>query len=185
MNFAFDPNTVTVTSQDSSRTDEADRRTLVIREATSWLHTPFRDTQQAKGTGCDCGNFVMGVFGACGWPHQRFFPGFVRDRLLDQIAKPAERLRVARAAAVRVHGLPRCVAHPTGSGMNVRPRTRQERRFDLIAFVLVPLLGPPRSAGGTAPARVPRRLYPPKPLPAAVPRGWFDNWFGGTGTTPV
>jgi cell wall-associated NlpC family hydrolase len=55
--------------------EEATRRADVIREAVSWIGTPFRFSQQEKGLGCDCGNFVMGVFGNCGWPKQRFtFP---------------------------------------------------------------------------------------------------------------
>lgn len=72
MRFTYNPATVTVTSHDPLDEDAAGRRTLVIREALSWIGTPFRDTQQVKGAGCDCGNFVMGVFASCGWPSQRF-----------------------------------------------------------------------------------------------------------------
>jgi len=70
--MTFDP--ISNTVSDEENPIEAERRTQVIREAITWIGTPFRFTQQEKGRhgGTDCGNFVMAVFAACGWPPQRF-----------------------------------------------------------------------------------------------------------------
>lgn len=38
------------------------QRELVIREAISWLNTPFADCQRVRGAGVDCGQFIAAVF---------------------------------------------------------------------------------------------------------------------------
>lgn len=37
-------------------------RDLVLREAESWLGTPFEHMQRCKGAGVDCGQFLLGVY---------------------------------------------------------------------------------------------------------------------------
>lgn len=70
--FLYDPATHIVTATDARLAGEASKRTVVIREAFAWLGTPFRDTQQTKGCGCDCGGFINGIFSGCGWEHDRY-----------------------------------------------------------------------------------------------------------------
>lgn len=43
-----------------------DARQAVIAEALSWLGTPWHHQARLKGVGCDCIQFVIGVFHACG-----------------------------------------------------------------------------------------------------------------------
>lgn len=38
----------------------------IIREARTWIGTPFRHGQSVKGSGCDCVGFVIGVGKASG-----------------------------------------------------------------------------------------------------------------------
>jgi cell wall-associated NlpC family hydrolase len=47
---------------------ESEQRAAVLREALSWVGTPFRDCGQIKGPGggCDCGTFLIGVFSRTG-----------------------------------------------------------------------------------------------------------------------
>jgi cell wall-associated NlpC family hydrolase len=37
-------------------------RDEIIKEALSWVGTPFHWSQSVKGQGCDCGGFLIGVF---------------------------------------------------------------------------------------------------------------------------
>ena len=41
-------------------------RAMLIREAWSWMHTPWLHENRVKGRGVDCGNFVAGVFANAG-----------------------------------------------------------------------------------------------------------------------
>jgi len=41
-------------------------REAVVAEARTWLSTPFVDQQRLKGCGCDCGQFLAGVYEAVG-----------------------------------------------------------------------------------------------------------------------
>ncbi len=53
---------------------EQAKREAVIAEARSWFRTPFHDGARIKGVGVDCGQFVAGVFEACGWEPMNFPP---------------------------------------------------------------------------------------------------------------
>jgi cell wall-associated NlpC family hydrolase len=42
-------------------------RLAIVREAHTWLGTPYLLGQMLKGAGCDCGTFLLGVLQACGF----------------------------------------------------------------------------------------------------------------------
>lgn len=63
-------------------TAEADERAMVVREARSWIKTPYVHAGQIKGLGggCDCGTLLIGVYSNVGFidyftpePYQRDF----------------------------------------------------------------------------------------------------------------
>jgi cell wall-associated NlpC family hydrolase len=41
---------------------EKQERDAVIKEAKTWLRTPYHPEARVKGAGCDCGTFILGVF---------------------------------------------------------------------------------------------------------------------------
>lgn len=41
-------------------------REKVVKEAKSWLNTPYHSGARVKGTGVDCGQFLIGVYEAVG-----------------------------------------------------------------------------------------------------------------------
>jgi cell wall-associated NlpC family hydrolase len=45
---------------------EAEGREAIVKEAVSWLGTPFEHGQCLKGVACDCATFIAGVYSACG-----------------------------------------------------------------------------------------------------------------------
>jgi len=44
------------------RYDEVALRNKVLKEAETWLRTPFHHLQRCKGAGVDCGQFLLGVY---------------------------------------------------------------------------------------------------------------------------
>jgi cell wall-associated NlpC family hydrolase len=44
----------------------SEARAAVVREALSWVGTPYIPHQQVKGAGCDCATILVGVYGAAG-----------------------------------------------------------------------------------------------------------------------
>ena len=46
--------------------NEQEQRATVIKEAQSWLGTPFHDNACIKHVGVDCGRFLVAVYGAAG-----------------------------------------------------------------------------------------------------------------------
>jgi cell wall-associated NlpC family hydrolase len=42
------------------------QREDVVREALSWIGTPFHHAGRVKGAGVDCGQFPLAVFESCG-----------------------------------------------------------------------------------------------------------------------
>src|ERR1017187_1586621 len=46
--------------------DEAKQRFATVAEADSWLNTPFKDLQRAKGSGVDCAQFIVACHQAAG-----------------------------------------------------------------------------------------------------------------------
>jgi len=55
------------------------RKMRLIREARSWLRTPFRDHCAMKGVGCDCVGFAHAVFIAVGAIQPIQFPDYALD----------------------------------------------------------------------------------------------------------
>jgi cell wall-associated NlpC family hydrolase len=51
--------------------EPATQRNLVVREARSWLGTPYHHRGMLKGIGVDCAQFPMLVYSSCG-----LFPAF-------------------------------------------------------------------------------------------------------------
>lgn len=45
---------------------EAEERAAVVREALSWLGTPYHSNADIKGAGCDCGMLLVRVYVDCG-----------------------------------------------------------------------------------------------------------------------
>jgi cell wall-associated NlpC family hydrolase len=45
---------------------EAEEREAVVREALSWLGTPYHANADIKGAGCDCGMLLVRVYVDCG-----------------------------------------------------------------------------------------------------------------------
>jgi cell wall-associated NlpC family hydrolase len=43
-------------------------REAVLQEARTWIGTPFRHQAMVKQAGVGCGTFLIGVYGACGFP---------------------------------------------------------------------------------------------------------------------
>lgn len=43
------------------------RRALVVKEAETWLKTPFHHEARVKGHGVDCGQLLIAVYGAFGY----------------------------------------------------------------------------------------------------------------------
>ncbi len=41
---------------------EIDQRAAVVKEALTWLNTPYRNQADVKGHGCDCGMLLVRVF---------------------------------------------------------------------------------------------------------------------------
>lgn len=73
------------------------RRSQVVATARSWLGTPFHHGARLKGTGVDCGQFLIAVYSECGLvpdisPRLAFYaPDWFMhtddDRLLEWVAK--------------------------------------------------------------------------------------------------
>ncbi|MGH6794028.1 MAG: hypothetical protein ACREDH_02235 [Methylocella sp.] len=45
---------------------EADQRAAIVREARSWIRTPYHNQADIKGVGVDCGMLLVRVFVDCG-----------------------------------------------------------------------------------------------------------------------
>ncbi len=43
-----------------------DAREAVVKEALSWLGTPYHPESRLKGIGCDCATFILSVYVNCG-----------------------------------------------------------------------------------------------------------------------
>lgn len=55
--------------------EELRQRLAIIREAVTWLKTPYVAGQGVKGAGCDCGRFPLKVFQEVGLVSKEFDPG--------------------------------------------------------------------------------------------------------------
>jgi hypothetical protein len=82
-------------------------RASVIREAESWRGTAFHPEARLKSVGVDCGNFLVGVFGACGFSvpqHVGHFPlGFNQHEREERFLHLLERF-AAQAGDERLPG---------------------------------------------------------------------------------
>ena len=45
---------------------EQEQRDLVVKEALSWIGTPYRHHAMVKGTGVDCAMILIGIYKNCG-----------------------------------------------------------------------------------------------------------------------
>jgi hypothetical protein len=59
-------------------------RNAVIAEAVTWIRTPFHHEARVKGAGVDCGNFLIGVYGAVGLPVPAKIDHYPRDFMLHR-----------------------------------------------------------------------------------------------------
>ena len=57
-------------------------RASLVKEAQSWLGTPFHHEACLKGSGVDCGNLLKAVFSASGLPAPATLPHYPRDFML-------------------------------------------------------------------------------------------------------
>lgn len=93
----------------------------MVREALSWVGTPFHDASGVKGVGCDCAHFLIRVYAAVGliedfnpehyvpqWFLHRDEPKFLRT--LARYAHPIERERVTTADII-MYNFGRHAAH--------------------------------------------------------------------------
>lgn len=75
----------------------------IAAEAETWIGTPFKWQQRAKGIGCDCKGLIAGVATACGRPEGNSLEALAGDyrnrvdplrlrrgliRLFDRVAEP-------------------------------------------------------------------------------------------------
>ncbi|WP_237155555.1 NlpC/P60 family protein [Oryzibacter oryziterrae] len=51
----------------------------IVREALTWLGTPYRHQASLKGVGCDCLGLVRGVWRACIGPEPETMPAYTPD----------------------------------------------------------------------------------------------------------
>lgn len=54
-------------------------RDNVIKEALTWVDTPFLHDAEVKGAGCDCAHLITGVYAALGYMPHIQFPTYGRD----------------------------------------------------------------------------------------------------------
>lgn len=48
------------------KADEKRQREAIVKEALSWINTPYHHMGRIKGAGTDCGMLLLGVFENCG-----------------------------------------------------------------------------------------------------------------------
>jgi cell wall-associated NlpC family hydrolase len=99
---------------------EADQRDWVVREARSWVGTPYHNQGDIKGAGVDCGMLLVRVFVDCGlvptfdprpyaddWYLHRSeerYLGFIFDRTKEIAAPMAGDVMVFRYGRCYAHG---------------------------------------------------------------------------------
>lgn len=91
----------------------------VVREALSWLGTPFHDCSRVKGAGCDCLNLLIGVYSAVGliesFEPEAYSPQWFehRDepRFLQGLGRYAHRVEAPQPADVAMFNFGRHAAH--------------------------------------------------------------------------
>ena len=100
---------------------EAEERAEVVREALSWLGTPYHHQARVKGSGVDCGQFLAAVFEAagiiphvqpddypCDWHLHRG-----EERYLGHVEQFAQRVegRPPQPGDIVLHRIGRCISH--------------------------------------------------------------------------
>lgn len=63
---------------------ETEERQQVIKEALSWLKTPYHDEARVKGAGVDCGMLILQVFENCGLLEHVDVPHYAPDFYLHR-----------------------------------------------------------------------------------------------------
>ena len=74
------------------------QRDAILREATSWLGTPFRHAARIKGVGVDCGQLLIAVYSEAGvladFTPEDYQPDWFlhrsRERYLEELTKRAD-----------------------------------------------------------------------------------------------
>jgi len=100
---------------------EAEARAAIVREARSWVGTPFRHAARLRGAGADCGGLLLGVYSAVGLLPEGlevpiYSPEFMKHRgdewLLDLVEKYAHRVdRAPLPGDIVLYRFGRCVSH--------------------------------------------------------------------------
>lgn len=97
----------------------ADKSAEVIREAKTWLGTPFHHHAMVKGAGVDCAHFLIGVYSAVGLIDPMDVEGYPPDwhlhrgeeRFLDHIKRHADKVAVPEPGDVAMFRFGRCASH--------------------------------------------------------------------------
>lgn len=91
----------------------------VVREALSWVGTPFHDCAGVKGVGTDCAHFIIRVYAAVGlienFDPESYSPQWFQHReeprFLDTLARYAHRVDVGFPGDVAMFSFGRHAAH--------------------------------------------------------------------------
>lgn len=100
---------------------EADtKRADIVREALSWIDTPFHDGAGIKGAGCDCAHLLIRVYASVGlipgdFEPERYSPQWFQHRdeprFLNKLAEFAHRVDAPRPGDVAMFNYGRHAAH--------------------------------------------------------------------------
>lgn len=100
--------------------DFSEARAAVVREAMSWIGTPYHHAAGVKGAGVDCAFFLIRVFQACGLAPYDLDPRpYPRDwhlhqdgeRYLGWIERYCHQVIEARPGDIALFKFGRCVSH--------------------------------------------------------------------------
>lgn len=98
---------------------EKRQREAIVKEALSWLGTPYHHMGRVKGAGVDCGMFILGVFENCNllpktkvdyYPHDWHLH---RDKqqYLGWLGKYTKRVSAPQPGDIVAYQYGRCISH--------------------------------------------------------------------------
>ena len=108
-------------------------RAAIVREARSWIGTPYRLGARVKGGGCDCATFIAEVLIACGLAQRQGLGVYSQDWFFHSSNE-----RYLRGLLSHSAGMAETVAHRSASaqpGDIVLTRTANSKVFNHGAIV--------------------------------------------------
>jgi NlpC/P60 family putative phage cell wall peptidase len=98
---------------------EQEQRDLVVKEALSWIGTPYRHNAMVKGSGVDCAMILIGVYQNCGLVEEVNLPHYSpqwhlhrdEEKYLETISKYLKPTKDPKPGDVALFKFGRTVSH--------------------------------------------------------------------------